>query len=248
MLVETSRASQADSLLKVKKFFNLKVSVSEHNSLNKSRGIVKDRTLKGETEENIVEYLAPQGVIACKRFRIKKDNVRVDTNMLLLTFNTTTLPQNIKIFYRTVPVEQFIPNPLGCFNCQKFGHHEDNCKLIDAVICDRCGESKHTSNICQRPFKCVNCGKEHSARSTECEVWEREKEMRIKTIRRISYFEAKTQYETSFEPRYSKIVQSAIAKPQTRTCGTQYDLLDFKKDTKSSSKSTSSSVLKPQNI
>ena len=66
MLVETSRASQADSLLKVKKFFNLKVSVSEHSSLNKSehdslnksRGIVKDRTLKGETEENIVEYLA----------------------------------------------------------------------------------------------------------------------------------------------------------------------------------------------
>ena len=50
----------------------MKVSVSEHNSLNKSRGIVKDRTLKGETEENSVEYLAPQGVIACKRFRIKK--------------------------------------------------------------------------------------------------------------------------------------------------------------------------------
>ena len=50
----------------------------------------------------------------------------------------------------------------------------------------------------------------------------------------------------SFEPRYSKTVQSAIAKPQTRTCGTQYDPLDFKQDTKSSSKSTSSSVLKPQ--
>ena len=41
-------------------------------------------------------------------------------------------------------------------------------------------------------------------------------------------------------------MQSAIANPQTRTCGTQYDSLDFKQDTKSSSKSTSSSVLKPQ--
>ena len=90
----------------------MKVSVSEHNSLNKSRGIVKDRTLKRETEENIVEYLVLTEVIACKRFRIKKDNVLVDTNTLLLTFNTTTLPQNIEIFYRTVPVEQFIPNPL----------------------------------------------------------------------------------------------------------------------------------------
>ena len=245
LLVETSKASQADSILKVKKFFNLKVSVSEHNSLNKSRGLVKDRTLKGETEENIVEYLAPQGVIACKRFRIKKGNVQVDTYTLLLTFNSTTLPQSIKIFYRTVPVEQFIPNPLRCFTCQKFGHHEDNCKLTDAVIRDRCGESKHISSICQRPFKCVNCGKEHGASSTECEVWKREKEiMRIKTIRMISYFEAKKQHETSFEPRYSKIVQSAIAKPQTRNCGTRYDPLDFMQDTKSSSKS--SFVLKPQ--
>ena len=56
----------------------------------------------------------------------------------------------------------------------------------------------------------------------------------------------KKQYETSFEPTYSKIVQSAIAKPHTRTCGTQYDQLDFRQDTKSSSKSTSSSVPKPQ--
>ena len=136
---------------------------------------------------------------------------------------------------------------MRCFNCQKFGHHEDNCKLTDAVICDRCGESKHTSSICQRPFKSVNCGKEHSARSAECEVWKREKEiMRIKTIRKISYFGAKKQYETSFELRYSKIVQSAIAKPQTRTCGTLYDPLDFRQGTKSSSKSTSSSVPKSQ--
>ena len=33
LLVETSRASQPDSLLKIKKFFNMKVSVSEHNSI-----------------------------------------------------------------------------------------------------------------------------------------------------------------------------------------------------------------------
>ena len=77
--------------------------------------------------------------------------------------------------------------------------------------------------------------------------------MRIKTIRKISYFEAKKkqkkkQYKTNFEPRYSKIVQSAAGKPQTRSCGTQYDLLDFKKDTKSFSKSTSSSVEKLKHL
>ena len=145
---------------------------------------LKDEQMRKENQKKTL-----QGVIACKRFRIKKDNVQVDTKTLLLTFNTSTLPQNIKIFYQTVPVEQFIPNLLRCFNCQKFGQHEANCKLTDAVICDRCGESKHISNICQRPFKCVNCGIDHSARSTEWEVWKRDKEiMRIKNNKKYLIF------------------------------------------------------------
>ena len=68
-------------------FFNLKVNVSEHNSLNSSKGIIRDRMLKGESEDSIVEYLRPQGVTRCKRFKIKKDGKTVETNTLLLPFN-----------------------------------------------------------------------------------------------------------------------------------------------------------------
>ena len=73
LLVETNRKSQTENLLKVTSFFNLKVSVSQHNSLNSSKGIIRDRMLKGESEDSIVEYLRPQGVTACKRFKIKKE-------------------------------------------------------------------------------------------------------------------------------------------------------------------------------
>ena len=72
LLVETNRKSQTENLLKVTSFFNLKVSVSQHNSLNSSKGIIRDRMLKGESEDSIVEYLRPQGVTGCKRFKIKK--------------------------------------------------------------------------------------------------------------------------------------------------------------------------------
>ena len=71
-MVETTRKAQTENLLKIKKFFNLNVNVSEHKTLNTSKGIIKDRTLKGETEANICEYLQNQGVIAVKRFTIKK--------------------------------------------------------------------------------------------------------------------------------------------------------------------------------
>ena len=53
-------------------FFNLPVTVLEHHTLNTLKGIIRDRTLRGESEQNIVEYLKDQGVIAVKRFTIKK--------------------------------------------------------------------------------------------------------------------------------------------------------------------------------
>ena len=71
LLVETSRKSQTDSLLKMSTFFGIKVSVTEHKTLNSSKGVIRDRMLKDEKESEIVDYLKEQGVIGCKRFTIE---------------------------------------------------------------------------------------------------------------------------------------------------------------------------------
>ena len=63
--------------------------------------------MKGESEENIAEYLKNQGVIAVKRFTIKKGHSYIETNTLLLTFNMITVPKNLRIFYRFVPVDVY---------------------------------------------------------------------------------------------------------------------------------------------
>ena len=125
--------------MKLTKFFNINVTVTEHKTLNSCKGIIRDRMLKHETEENITEYLNTQGVTACKRFKIKKDGNFIETNTLFLTFNTTTLPKSLKIFYRIIPVEVYIPNPLRCFNCQRFGHHENGCPEAPGSVCEKCG-------------------------------------------------------------------------------------------------------------
>ena len=64
--------------------------------------------LKDEKESEIVDYLKEQGVIGCKRFTIKKDNETIETNTLLLTFNSITVPKSLKIFYRIVPVDVYM--------------------------------------------------------------------------------------------------------------------------------------------
>ena len=53
LLIETQRKTQTENLLKMTTFFNLPVTVSEHHTLNTSKGIIRDRALKGESEENI---------------------------------------------------------------------------------------------------------------------------------------------------------------------------------------------------
>ena len=53
--------------------------------------------LKGEKEEENVDYLREQGVTACKRFKIKRDHETIKRNTLLLTFNTGNVPKSLKI-------------------------------------------------------------------------------------------------------------------------------------------------------
>ena len=177
LLLETSRKSQTDSLLKMSTFFGIKVSVTEHKTLNSSKGVIRDRMLKDEKESEIVDYLKEQGVIGCKCFVIKKDNETIETNTLLLTFNSITVPKSLKIFYRIVPVDVYVPNPLRCFNCQRFGHHEDKCPADPGSVCANCGADGHShhTSACKNSAKCVNCGKAHVSRSNQCEIWKKEK-------------------------------------------------------------------------
>ena len=230
LLVETNRKTQTENLLKVKKFFNLNVTVSEHKTLNTSKGIIKDRALKGETEANICEYLQSQGVIAVKRFTIKKNYDTIPTNTLLLTFNSVTVPKSLKIFYRVISVEIYVPNPLRCFNCQRFGHHESDCPVDYASVCDKCGTGgfDHIPSNCKNPVKCVNCGLDHLSRSNECEIWKKEKEiMRVKVTNNITYIEARKMVEQKPEDTFSRIVQSTMTKTITKPAVTQFSENDF---------------------
>ena len=135
----------------------MKVSVSEHKTLNTSKGIIKDRTLKGESEQDICEYLKSQGVVGVKRFTIKKDHDVIQTNTLLLTFNSITVPKTLKIFYQFVPVDIYVPNPLRCYNCQRFGHHESDCPVDYCSVCEKCGTGgfDHLASACPNTVKCL---------------------------------------------------------------------------------------------
>ena len=116
----------------------------------------------------------------------------------------------------------YIPNPLRCFNCQRFGHHENNCTEDPGSVCENCeadGHAHHTSQ-CKNPTKCINCGKGHSPKSNTCETWLKEKAiMKLKVTNNINYFKAEKMHENQTEITFSKIVQS-IARPEMKDAST----------------------------
>ena len=220
LLIEVNRKSQSDNLLKIQKFFNQKVRVFPHNTLNTSKGTIRDPLLKGLSEEEILDGLTDKGVTQVRRIKTKRDGKQVETNVLVLTFNTPNVPSTIKIFYRVIKVSVYIPNPLRCFNCQKFGHHEDKCR--GDKICFNCGTADaHFGKDCGRPAHCYNCDGDHPANSKNCPTWKKEKEIqRIKFTNNISFAEARKLVEPSATPSYASVVQSSSqpASFQTNKC------------------------------
>ena len=116
-------------LLETTRFVDRPVRVSIHKALNSSRGVICCHELSGMTETEIKKELQEQGVVEVHRVTVKKDTEKVPTNTLFLTFNTPELPKEITVGYLKVKVALFVPNPMRCFNCNKFGHTSQRCKV-----------------------------------------------------------------------------------------------------------------------
>ena len=78
---------------------------------------------------------------------------------------------------------------------QRFDHSKTSCR--GNLICGRCGAMGHDSLNCTEDFSCVNCKKDHSLYSRNCEKWINEKEIQIiRTQQNITYLEARKIFES----------------------------------------------------
>ena len=92
LLVECATDSHSRSLLKSRLLCNVPIKVAPHSSLNSCKKVIGSRDLEGVAEDEICENLTSQGVVGVKRINIRRNNVLVPTNTLILTFNSPTLP------------------------------------------------------------------------------------------------------------------------------------------------------------
>ncbi|KAM7291255.1 hypothetical protein ISCGN_027828 [Ixodes scapularis] len=86
-------------LTDLNKISDYKVSVTPHRTLNSCQGVISEDDLLESSEEEILEGLSGQGVVAVRRIFIRRDGQERPTKHLVLTFPSTVLPENIKAGY-----------------------------------------------------------------------------------------------------------------------------------------------------
>ncbi|GBO15309.1 hypothetical protein AVEN_52684-1 [Araneus ventricosus] len=124
------------------------VTVSPHATLNCSKGVITCGKLLNVPTEEILKELQGQVVRHVRRISIRRDGQLLNTKHLILTFDSAKLPENIKAGYMRLSVRTYIPNPLRCFKCQRFGHSKTSCR--GTLTCARCAEVGHESTDCTR--------------------------------------------------------------------------------------------------
>lgn len=195
ILVETLRPVQADSLLKATLLVGVPIKVSPHRSLNSSKGVLRCPELRTCDDKEVQEGLASQGVTHVYRIMITRDGNRLPTGTFIVTFSSPTPPAMVKVGYLQVKVDTYIPNPIRCFKCQRYGHFKSNCKKMEA--CEKCGREDHITADCKEVAHCINCDGSHPANSRTCPKWIEEKEIqKIKATGNMTYTKAKDMYHS----------------------------------------------------
>ena len=148
LLIKTNSSRQTRLLLKQKTFCLKNVTVSLHQTLNQAKGTIFAPELKFMSEEELMEGMSGENVSHVRRITTYRDGQRRDTSLLVLTFNYAVLPLKITCGYLSYEVRPFVPNPLRCFSCQKFGHGKNTCK--QSPLCADCAQPAHEGS-CQSP-------------------------------------------------------------------------------------------------
>jgi hypothetical protein len=215
LLVETANDKQSESLLKSTTFANLfPIVVKPHAQLNNCKGIISCPDLVYVTDEELTEELSRQGCGEFHRIMRRVDGTLKPTSTIILTFNTLDMPAKVIVGFHILNVRTYIPNPMRCFHCQRFGHTKNVCK--NTQLCRSCGLDFHGEVDCTEKVKCVNCQGPHESSSRDCPKWTEEKKIcEFMAVDKVSLHEARRRYRLT-TPNTNLLVSFAQAASSTR--------------------------------
>nr|AAA74494.1 unknown protein [Drosophila teissieri] len=237
LLIKTKNELQAIKLLKLTTMADVEVTATEHKTLNFSKGVIYCNDLRYIDEDTILQELKPQKVTEVKKI-MKRQNPNsnsdtnnttlIETGLIIITFESHKLPEILRIGYETVRVRDYIPLPLRCKKCLRFGHPAPICKSLET--CTNCSEIKHTNDgeTCTNEKNCLNCrnnpeiNHQHSPLDRKCPTFIKNQELTaIKTTQKVDHKTAQRIYfeRHGFQLRdsYAKTLTNGTTQIKTNT-------------------------------
>jgi hypothetical protein len=116
------------------------IRVQRMDRMNESQGTIFSRSMLVEKEKDILEALKAYRCTKIEKMESFKDGKRTPNGILLLTFATREIPENVLYGYERYGVKRYYPNPLKCGICCEFGHMKNWCTKKETPICRECAE------------------------------------------------------------------------------------------------------------
>ena len=193
--IKTTNKEQSKAYLNLTELNGHRVKVYPHAKLNSIQGTVvlpqdletsiNDKTLLESLQfrysnvQNLESYKVRNKRFPDRQMQIAK-----------ISFSGDILPNKILIMGQNREVRPYIPKPLQCSKCSKFGHSELKCR--NEAVCAYCSSDQHpTKWQCGTPL-CINCKQNHHARSKTCQYYIYNTELKLLMTRTgLSVREAK---------------------------------------------------------
>src|SRR5208282_1217425 len=161
------------------------------------------------------------------------DGTLQDTTAVVLGY-VDNPPDRVKFGYRCYRTRPYVPDPLQCHRCLKFGHTQAKCRAT-TVRCPRCAGDYKFDNCTVRDdrtmAKCANCGGNHGAKYRGCTTYKevqtviqtitRNKTSYADTVRKIAAADKGADNKVSHVPMATKITIAEIGTQTEIETGTQ---------------------------
>lgn len=171
------------------------VRVIPHPVHNQVRCVVSNPDIYHVSEQILKEQFAAQGVVDVHRICKGNGTAKAKTSSVVLTFEGTSFPANVKFGLLRIQTRPYYSLPLQCYNCYGYGHGKTGCK--NKTRCRVCSGVHDIATKCRAKAFCSNCRGNHQPMDRKCPTYVKEAAvLKLRTDNGVSYRDAKKAHNT----------------------------------------------------
>jgi hypothetical protein len=139
-----------------------------------------------------------------------KEGKLTENGLHILTFESRTPKEEIKIGYMKYEIRTWYPGPMKCIKCMQFGHSRARCNSM-VEICRICSKTKHEGNCEQKCLQCFPPENKHMNFDSKCPTMIHEKVIcKLKIDKNISFVAARKEMQENKKQTYTSTLTNSL--------------------------------------